>query len=435
MRILVLFYDLNNLGGIINHAEGLTGGLRALGHEVTSRLLVWKENIASQPPNWRRSLASENGAIGVPFDQQAGWAWPPEMRFPYAGKRNLQEWKAFANRFDLVIWQIAVPTMQGQNRGNTDWLELYDLDVPQIAVVHDGNLRDGYPWISLISDKLSGAVGVHPCAYNSLKCLPIPRAMALNPQIDIAARVKAADVSKHERSGWLSLQTFKKWKRVDELVRATALMENTQAKRLAGGGIEYYYMTSPDKVRPEYLDANGNRIWDNALGNGMEYLGYLSNDQREMELHKSRFLIDPSWSKKYAPIGDHFNRTVIDGLIGGCVPIARNLGVATNEKGVGEIFRPNENYCMIPWNATPQEFAEYVDEFVAMPEKRRWEMLAEGRKLLPLFDYRRTAQAFIDLADGKTAGVYAKKNDVGVKDDHLLALGQAGIDGFFSMAA
>ena len=242
MQILVTFFPLNNLGGIINNNECLVAGLQALGHHVENRLLVWKHDVKSSD-KWGRQLQPETAATGIPYDQAAGWHWPAAMRVPYKGRKNLQAWKAFAEQFELIIWQIPVPTKNRANVGNTDWLALYDVDVPQIVQIHDGNMLDGYPWIYAIKDHLTGAVGVHPCAYHSLRWLPVPRALALNPQINVAERIKAADASA-QRSGWCSFQTFKGWKRVDELVRAVPHMTNYERKVLGGGGLHYFYMTS-----------------------------------------------------------------------------------------------------------------------------------------------------------------------------------------------
>jgi hypothetical protein len=335
-----------------------------------------------------------------------------------------------------------VPSKNRQNAGNTDWLALYDVDVPQIAYVHDGNMWEAYPWLYAVKHRLTGAVGVHPCAYHSLQWLPVPRAMAFSPQMNIAERIKAADESE-QRSGWCAFQTFKAWKRVDELVRAVPHMQNKERKLLGGGGLHYYYLTSKDKLKPEYLAGRardpdlpaawtGQRIWELALTAGMDYTDYVQNAERDKHLRRARFLIDASWSKKYASIGDHFNRTAVEALISGAIPIARNLGVATNERGDGEFFKADLNYLMIPWDATPKEFAAYVDQFAAIKESDRRAILENGRALLPLFDYRRTAQAFIDLAQGKPAGIYAKKNDRGTFYAPLARAADEAITNYFS---
>lgn len=410
MKILITLHPVADQGGILNHTEGLISGFHALGHEVFLKLLEWKVSIRSASSS--RALASEPSVLGIPYDQARGYYWPQEMRFAYKGAHNLADWKDYANRFDLIIHQIAVPTKQKDNAGNLDWLELYDVSTPQLAMVHDGNLADGYPWICLIADKLRGAVGVHPCAYNALARVPVRRAMIFNPQSNVKERLASAHAYKVPRSGWFSLQTFKGWKHVEDIVRAVPYMRD-YPKTLAGGGINYYYMTSKDKVKEQFLASKrydpdlpkrneGKRIWDIALKAGMEYCGYVTNAQREERLHNAKFLIDPSWSRKYSQTGDHFNRVVIDGIIGGCVPIARNLGISTNLDGNGEIFQPDHNYLMIPYDATPTEFAACVDAAMAMNHRERNNILEAGRhELLPKFVDTYVAEQFIAFAKGK----------------------------------
>ena len=440
MKILITFYFLNNLGGIINNQEGLVAGLRELGHEVETKCLVWKDKV--RVSSARRSLEQDVDATGMSFDQELGWSWPASARIPYKGKHNLRRWKEYASQFDLIIWQIPVPTKQAANRGNTDWLELYDVPVKQIIYTHDGNIKD-YPWIYKIVDKLHGAVGVHPCAYHGLANVPLPRAMAFSAQQFMAERVAEANKNRSTKNGFLSLQTLKGWKHVDDLVRAVPHMQNDQPKLLAGGGIHWYYMTSKEKMRKEYIcskdrdpDAKkswiGKAIWDIAMNAGLYYLGYITNSEREMHMRYSKFVVDPSWSKKYAQVGDHFNRTIVEGIINGCVPIARNFGVATNEEGLGEFFLPGENYVMIPWDATPKEFAEAVDSAANMSKKAREQMLESGRGMLHLWDSKFVAQTFVDLANGKPAGVYKRKNDRGKFSEEMEAKSNEVFDEFFA---
>ena len=443
MKILITFYYLNNLGGIINNQEGLVHGLQALGHDVKTRVLVWKSSIKTAKS--ARSLEQEKGTMGMSYDQELGWTWPAFMRIPYKGKYNIQRWKDYASQFDLIIWQIPVPTKQRNNAGNTDWVELYDLPVKQIIYTHDGNIKD-YPWIYKIVDKLHGAVGVHPCAYHGLKDLPLPRAMAFSAQMNMGERIRKADQTRSKRSGWLSLQTFKGWKHVDDLVRAVPHMKNKEQKLLAGGGLHMYYMTSKDKMREVYLadvsrdpdmkpSWKGRPIWEIASEHGMEYYGYITNKKRDELLLTTKFLIDPSWSRGYASIGDHFNRTSIEALICGALPIARNLGVSTNEEGWGEFFTAGENYVMVPYNATPGAFADIVDDACAMSEKERKEMIARGREMLGYWEAEFSAQTFIDLAKNKPAGVYAEQGIVkGTLNDEMKSDSSRVFNEFFAGA-
>ena len=383
---------------------------------------------------------------GSTYDQRRGWASMP--RFAYKGAENIARWKEKASRYDLLLWQIAVPTKQRQNRGNLDWLRLYDLptSVKQIAHVHDGNLWQGSPHIYEIASRLTGCVAVHPCAYHSLARVPVARALMPSPQADIERRMRQADSIRRggpivEPSGFLSLQTFKGWKRVDDLVRAIPYMGDYE-KLVAGGGIQYYYMTSETKLKNEYRvspgrdpDADprfhGKPIWTHAVDHGMRYLGYISNASREVMLSEANMLIDPSWSKRYAEIGDHFNRVVVDGIIAGACPVARNLGISTNEAGEGELFKAWRNYAMIPWNATPREFAEIVNHVEGMPDERTYIVERAREELLPHFDNRVAAQTLIDLASGREDAGYYDHNKRGLWNTDLALKSEELMTSFF----
>lgn len=442
MKILIAFFDLNNPGGIINNQEALYSGLVELGHSVQVRNLYWKTGL-HRAPRTRRALEQQESVMGTTYDQQVGWRWPDSMRFAYKGKSNIARWKEYASKFDLIIWQIPCPTMRKEERGNSDWPELYNVPVKQIIYIHDGNMVDSYPWIYQVVPHLTAAMGVHVCAYNSLANLPLPRAMAHSGQMNIGERIALADSSTN-RNGWCSFQTFKGWKHVDDIVRAVPYMENSYRKVLGGGGIHYYYMTSKDKVKDEYLvnrkkdpDAlpslYGKRIWELALEAGMQYVGYQGNELRDLYIRRSKFLIDPSWSKLFSKQGDHYNRTMVEGIISGAAPIGRSWGTVASETGQGVLFKAGVHFVMIPHKTTPRKFAQMVDDAIHMPEHERRQMVEEGREIVrEHFDYLKVAQAFIDLAEGRPAGVFQMPDDRGQEHPQMKAASAQAMATFFS---
>lgn len=436
MKILIALYDINDLGGIINHTETLYGAFKELGHTVDIRLMVWKERIMESAS--RRSRVQDVTNTGMSYDQQHGWFFPAEKRFAYKGKENLAKWHDFASGFDLIVWEVPVPSMSRDHKGDTDWLELYGTTAKSIVTIHDGNMVDSYPWIYAVYHNLWGGVGAHPCGYHSLKHLPIRRALSLNPHANIAQRIANTEEFKDEdRNGWFSVQTFKGWKHVDDIVRAVPFMGNYYRKVLGGGGIQRFYMTSPDKLKLEYMWRRydderkaawvGRSIWNVAVEHGMEYIDFCTNLQRDTYLMRAKCLIDPSWSLKYASIGDHFNRTPIEALIAGAIPILRDKGLATDQ-----FFKPDANCFTIPYDATPKQFGELVDQYVNTSEPIRQAMLAVAREhLLPLFEAKRVAQTYIDMAEDKPAGIYQIGKDHGDVDPAMNTMGQAAVTEFF----
>jgi len=406
MRILIAMHKIMDLGGVINHAEGLGIGLKDLGHEVDFKLLVWADRYSPQESD----RGNDNSVFGMKYEQRGGWVWNKKDVICYKGGRNLLSWKEEAEAYDLVIWEIPVPSKNKDNIGNVDWIQLYDIQVKQLVVIHDGNFEDGYPWLYLVKEKITCAIGVHPCAYNSLKKIDVPRAMVFNPQAGIEARLNDRPAEDRD-AGWLSLQTFKAWKRVPELVAAVPYMRTCDPMLLCGRGIDYHYLTSVEKCKYP-------GIWDEAIAAGMNYRPHISNGEREELLHDVRVLIDPSWNRKYSATGDHFNRVVVDALIGGACPVARNLGISTNAEGMGEVFRAEENYFMVPWDASPSDFAGRIEEIVNDPQ-RCSDIVRNGRNLLPYFESSYVAQCFIDASNLEGDNLFKKEIRMGNFNNYL----------------
>lgn len=420
MKIFVVMHVFNNFGGIINHNEQLCAGLKELGHEVTFAYVkptqTLFKNISSTLPN-----GYEIGeGTGVPVHQGNGWI------APFYSLKNAESIKKFvedANKHDVVIWQSIFGFKNSETEQYTDWTSMIeDVNAKQVVVIHDGNLKKLYSWIYKFQHKFSGIACVHPSAFKSASFLSVPRNLIINPQN--VSKVKKTPFSEKENK-ILSIQTFKRWKRVDDLVFAIPYIDGKVI--IGGDGIERNYMTSVEKCKPEYyctLDRDPNttkemlnrRIWDNAIDFGkFEYVGFITESERDKILETSKFLLDPSWSMNY---GEHFNRVIVDSMMMGTIPIARNYGVSDNELGIGEVFKPNENYLMIPHDVKPKQFGDMVNEFFSL-SKERYESIVEANfEKIKMFDRKVIAQQYIDLAMGKDAGVY-EKNSIGTENTEV----------------
>ena len=174
----------------------------------------------------------------------------------------------------------------------------------------------------------------------------------------------------------------------------------------------------------------------------MAYLGFITGANRDKILNTSMFLLDPSWSLTY---GEHFNRSIVDAMRVGCVPIARNYGISDNAQGRGTLFKPGQHYMMIPHDATPKQFGNMVNEFFKIPEAHYVEMQLENLLVIQNFDRKKIAQQFINLALGKKDSGFYPQAKVGnfdvdgfkavttgnqIWDEHFEV--PASIDSFFS---
>ena len=390
MKFLMTLFQIQDYGGIINHAEYLTKGLKELGHEVDFCMLVPKSVVSNRAPIRGRDgdYKSLEGGTGYKFHQARGWKGIPKI--PYVSNQARKLFKEKCSKYDAVLWHIPVPTLNKDNTEITAWLDLYDHGSKNIAIIHDGNLPKLYPHLISVSEYFHAAVCVHESAYNSAKYLNIPRKLILNP-FKIHGDF-GYDFDK--RSGALAIQIFKAWKRVDTLVRAVPFIKETVV--VGGAGIEYRYMTSKDKCKPKYFDSNGNRIWVVALDHGMIYRGVVPNEEVLKLLGETKLQIDPSFSKKYSDYGAHFNRTTVEAMIKGAVPVATDLGMKNSQ-----IFKSGENYIEIPHTATPEEFGDIVNE--GLTNKEQWETIRHNNLgLLNKFDMRNVAQEYVDIVTQPT---------------------------------
>ena len=390
MKFLMTLFQIQDYGGIINHAEYLTKGLKELGHEVDFCMLVPKSAVSNRSPIRGRDgdYKSLEGGTGYKFHQARGWKGIPKI--PYVSKQARELFKEKCSRYDAVLWHIPVPTLNKDNTEITAWLDLYDHGSKNIAIIHDGNLPKLYPHLISVSEYFHAAVCVHESAYHSAQYLDIPRKLILNP-FKIHGDF---GLDFDQRSGALAIQIFKAWKRVDTLVRAVPFIKETVV--VGGAGIEYRYMTSKDKCKPKYFDSNGNRIWAIALNTGMIYRGVVPNEEVLQMLGETKLQIDPSFSKKYSDYGAHFNRTTVEAMIKGAVPMATDLGMKNSQ-----IFKSGKNYIEIPHTATPEEFGDIVNE--GLTNKEQWETIRHNNLgLLYKFDMQNVAQEYVDLVTQPT---------------------------------
>lgn len=398
MRILIALHSVMDLGGIINHTEQLIGGLKDLGHTVHLRQFIWAIKTNAQ----KREGEFIVGPSGIPHHQGKGWNFGLVDRVPYRGAASLSSAKQILSGYDLVIWTVPVPSKNRDNMGNSDWPELYDLPphVKQVAFVHDGNAQKGAPHIMMIQDKLAGIACVHDCALNGSSFLTPPRALVLNPQ---RSPIRGVARWEDRAPGFINMQTFKAWKHAHELIQAVAYMpkkKEGEYREVAGKGIEYQYMTSEDKCKEEYFhdpDSRGvgMKFWDAALNNGMVHHDYWNTDEVDQWTGTARVLVDPSWSRKYAAIGGHWNRVVVDAMINGAVPVATREGMGD------ELFLAGKHYVQIPSGGqNPQEYADIILEASNMNRMEAQHYRDYALDVLPLFERKTVAQRLIDLAFG-----------------------------------
>lgn len=391
MNILLAHFKIQDWGGIVNYSEFLARGFKELGHTVNSVML---KNTGATGYHKGKDRSLDQGweygpGLGLWMHQKNGWEGM--YQFNYAADTTGDWWEAFTEEYDLVIYIVPVPTCSKQNKGDESWLRLFKTTfTPQVSVIHDGNMQKLYPHILETVPYLEGVICVHDAAFNSAEVLPVNRALIPNPHEN---HIEDILLPCEREDGFVSMQTFKRWKRVDDLIRAIPHMDDMSDKIICGGGIEYYYMTSKDKCKKEYMDEQGNRIWDNAVANGMEFLGYVDTAERDNLLRKYKLLIDPSWSHNYSKLGAHFNRVMVEAMSLGCVPVCTDLGMKDSS-----FFEAGENYIEIPYDISPEGYAGIIDRY--MQDEEALERIQENNlELVEMFRKDNIARIILDFVN------------------------------------
>tara|TARA_R110000772_G_scaffold78180_1_gene167745 strand:+ start:9080 stop:10396 length:1317 start_codon:yes stop_codon:yes gene_type:complete len=372
MKFLMTMYQIQDYGGIINHAENLALGLKELGHEVDFNILVPKHKVTNRSKPPKDFNEYQKLGTGYYFHQAKGWYAVPKI--PYLDKYARQNFIEKGSQYDAILWHIPVPTLSKDNQNINAWTELYDNGSHNVAIIHDGNLPKLYPHLSLVQDKFHSCVCVHESAYNSAENIGIPRKLIVNP-FDMKKLAEFPAKKFEDKSGFSAIQVFKAWKRMDTLIRAIPFLKNTEKKVVGGKGIEYRYMTSEKKCKPKYYNAKSEKIWDEALHCGMNYVGTVKNDIAFEHFSNSKVQIDPSWSLKYSSYGAHFNRTTVEAIMVGTVPMATDLGMINSK-----IFIAGKNYVKIPATLLPKQFGELIDE--TLSNKNQWLTIVGNNYLL-----------------------------------------------------
>ena len=399
MKFLMTLFQIQDYGGIINHAENLALGMKELGHEIDFCILAPKKEVVRRHTVPKDIHQYRKLGTGYRFHQARGWYGLPKI--PYLSSYHRSLFKEKCGKYDAVLWHIPVPTMSKENKNIDQWLDLYDHGTKNIAIIHDGNMPELYPHMLKVAEHFDSCVCVHESAFNSSEVLPIPRKLIVNP-FDLS---NSAEEDYSTRNGFAAIQVFKGWKRVDSLIKAIPHMLRGQRKIVGGEGIEYRYMTSKDKCKDKYFYEDGSRIWDVALEHGMKHIGTVPNEEVLEILKKVRLQIDPSYSKKYSEFGAHFNRTTVEAMICGAVPVATDWGMKNSK-----IFKPNENYIEIPAGCESKVFAEIINN--GLTDSVLWHKIRDNnRSLIQMFDQKTVASEYVSLVEGKSNTTIGKTSE------------------------
>lgn len=397
MKILFALFEMMDWGGIIADLEFKARGFVEAGHSVD---ICYLRNYDQDPK--KRGLTTREGSYdsyfkGAQVHTIAGYFGI--LIIGYGSVSRLKKWYKRTEKYDLIIFENT-PNPGNSMDEKERWVKVFETACPNILSIHDANFRDLYPHIIKLADKVQGISCTNQAGYRALEWFPAPRAFVGAPHPVLNwDKQKSWDDRKKQA---VSAHVWKAWKRHYMQVKAIPFLKDTDFI-MCGSGIEYHYMTSQNKRKEKY-----GQMWEKAIASGMDYRGMITSPHLQKLYRQSRVMVDTAWSEKFMKLGCHFNRSIIEGYNNGCVPVV----VAENMLEDGfqlRMFRANKTHFEISRACKPKELAQLIDHAVNLPAAEADEMVARGRKVLTkFFDYRKSAQAYIDLSQGKPAGVYPK---------------------------
>jgi glycosyltransferase involved in cell wall biosynthesis len=375
MNILIPIYEIQDYGGITGHTELLIRGLKEHGHEVD--LVILRNN--DQPSYARKSTGpkgSYKSATGGEVHLLSGWYGVPVAS--YGTVERAKDFVEWAGAYDLIIWDLPCPY---NNEGA--WRELYQVEVPQVAVIHDAHYERAYKHLDDVVDNLCFLAPVNESAYGALNSWPGERVLINNGHELLPWKEQTPWQNRRKRA--VCAHVWKAWKQMHRMVEAQPLSRSTIV--MGGDGIEGRYMRSKEKCKPKYKG-----MWDRFTG---IYRGVMTPEELFAEYQQARIMVDLSWNERFASYGCHYNRSIVEGANNGCVPLV------TEEFFAGSRVFPEGTYYSIKKDASAAELAYLIDAIMEADDVEIHSMLFDLRCILTdHFDYRKTCLQYLTPITG-----------------------------------
>src|SRR3990167_1013703 len=142
-RVMLVFFDIIEPGGINRVIQGLQSGFAKAGVECDYY-------HASRTGNLSKVFSDTHAVISSRIFRMAA-----KGQIGY-GKAHLRKaYRKLAKTYDAVMFIHPCPHDNKQTNGDTSWMGLYDVDVPVFVIFHDNFWDRYYKWIEEVRDKIS----------------------------------------------------------------------------------------------------------------------------------------------------------------------------------------------------------------------------------------------------------------------------------------
>lgn len=474
MKIFIADFQIAKYGGIVHYVKDMLRAFHDLGHEVdvaqmtpaSTTQKAYDKKVAefeSGEHQQKIKFHSQAGGyerddvVGYWFNTYYGYFLPPSNRIGVYEKDAVERWKTLVEDADIILWNFMPTKSSAWDKKGVSfdfWWKFFDLpkNTKQVFLVHDAYFNVRASNVSALKKKILFMACAHLAAYQCCSEIGIPRTLLLNPRyIEDDAKMPVRLMGKRTQD-FFAAHMFKSMKHMEELIAAVPYinkgLDESMSVTIAGTGIEYNYMTSPTKTKSNYMctlkrDPNLPKkldgkisLWNRALKFGMDYRGQMSGGDVQKTLLNTKFAIDPSWAEHYAQYCfTHINGFIIEAMLQGAYPVLRDYRGLANVD-TSEIYDPlfeNIRAIIIPWNATPKEFAEKLKEAMKMSPKKFLRDTKHNFELVKeLFNSKKNAEEIIRLCRGGRKLV-KKELDIGVDSDNVKRITKDIMEDFYGI--
>jgi len=473
MKILFADFRIAKYGGIVAYVRDMLRAFHELGHEVDVAQLSASSTTQKTYENKVKEFESgehqrkikfhsqlggyeKDDIVGYWFNTYYGYFLPPSNRIGVYEKDALEHWRRLTADVDIILWNFMPTKSSDWDKKGVKfdfWWKFYDLPetIKQVFLVHDAYFNVRASNVSALKDKILFLGCAHLAAYQCCSEIGISRTLLLNPRyVPDGAKMPIRMMQKRTQD-FFAAHMFKSMKHMEELIAAVPYVNDKKRYNvcIAGTGIEYSYMTSPTKTKSNYMctlkrdpdlpeELNGKlSLWDRATEYGMEYMGQMASGDVEKTLLNTKFAVDPSWSDHYSKYcRTHINGFIIEAMMQGAYPVLRDYRGLTEESKSEEIYDPlfeNIRAIIIPWDATPKEFAIALKKALTMsPKKFLKDTLHNFEVVRELFNSKKNALEIIRLCKGGKKLVN-KELEIGHDSDNVKRITEDIMENFYGI--
>lgn len=441
MKILFADFQIAKYGGIATYIKDMLKGFRDLHCEVDiaqlspssiTQLAYDRKVKEFESGEHQQNIKFHSQAGGYEKDEVVGY-WlntyygyflPPSNRIGVYEKNALERWHKLVSDVDIILWNFMPTKSSSWNKKGVKfdfWWKFYDLPdtIKQVFLVHDAYFDVRASNVSALRDKLLFLGCTHIAAYRCCEKIGIPRLLLLSPRYFPNGAKMPIRMMQKRTQDFFAAHMFKSMKHMEEIIAAIPYI-NIDSKhnvRIAGTGIEYSYMTSPTKTKANYMctlkrDPNLPKeldgkvsLWNRALEYGMEYMGQMSASDVRETLLNTKFAVDPSWCSHYSKYcRTNINNFITEAITQGAYPVLRDYRGLSEESMSDDLYDPvfeNMRAIIVPWDATPKEFANALKEALNMsPKKFLKDTLYNYELVRELYNSKKNATEIIRLCNG-----------------------------------